>query len=136
MCRVVYLNSFLTAMYIIKFPFKTLNFVRFPLLLTIRLLFPHWFLLLSTSSNEKLRRDILNCTNSEPGSPKFQRYPYRSLQRRQTRNEQSCIITRMVTWSPRNFRGRSCGQCYQKEKKKEKRKEKEKRERREVQSNW
>lgn len=32
----------------------------------------------------------------------------------------------MVTWSPRNFRGRSCGQCYQKEKKKNKRKEKEK----------
>ena len=38
----------------------------------------------------------------------------------------------MVTWNPKNFRGGSCGHCYQKEKINEKMKRKKKRK---VQSN-
>lgn len=105
-----------------------MNFVSFPLILTIILPFPHCFLLLSTSFNEKLRRDVMNCViNPEPGNPNFQRYLYRNPQRRWIRNGQRSIITRMVTWNPKNFRGGSCGQCYQKEKKRRKWKEKKER---------
>ena len=32
----------------------------------------------------------------------------------------------MVTWNPKNFRGGSCGHCYQKEKKKGDKEKKEK----------